>query len=397
MGCWQTVGGVFAGPRLGDRRHSHISPQQDCLMRTLSSFSFLLSCAVLGAQDGIAYYKFDSPDAAEVVNHATGSAAAPRFAASTFAANTTYTSGMFGHAMQESGYFGLIGTWLHTGWPGGLQGSMTIAFALENRTANSSQPYSPIAGQPSWSIATGGSAGSGLKLTGVGTGDLTGSFGAPLCTMVGWQHFAIVVDAPSSTATWYHNGSLVSSTTISGPVFLPIQSELRVGTDYVTHCGGFYAIDEFRMLDRAASAAEISNWATTTTASAVVFGESPTHAVVLDPVATPVIGSAAFGVRVADAQATLFALMAGFSYSRFGAMALPLDLSTLTSAAVGIDLLVAPQVTILGLVQGGEATVGLPIPNIADLAGTVLCMQGLTLDSQEQLRGSNGVIASLGH
>ncbi|MCA8954064.1 MAG: hypothetical protein KDE27_31440 [Planctomycetes bacterium] len=361
--------------------------------------SFLPTCliaAALAAQDGVVYYKFDSGDAAEVVNHASGPAAAPRFAASTFPATATYTAGRTGGALRESGHVGVVGTWLHTGWTGGLQGSMTIAFALSNRAANTPTLYSPIAGQPSWSIATGGSAGTGLALTGAGTGDLVADFGVPLCSMNGWHHFAIVVDATAATATWYHDGAPVSTVPIATPADVPQQSELRVGTDYVTHCGGLYAIDEFRLLDRAATAAEIATWANSTTATALAFATNPTSSTVLDPIGTPTIGSSNFALRVSEPQATLFTLAAGFSYSSYAGNALPLDLGAWHPAAAGIDLLVAPLAASFGPIAGGEATLGLPVPNLPALAGTTMCLQAFTLDGTNALRASNGVVAAIG-
>ena len=66
-------------------------------------------------------------------------------------------------------------------------------------------------GNTGGSGATGGSAGTGLALTGAGTGDLVADFGVPLCSMNGWHHFAIVVDATAATATWYHDGAPVST------------------------------------------------------------------------------------------------------------------------------------------------------------------------------------------
>lgn len=363
-------------------------------MRKLPLVPAALLAASLAAQDGVVYYKFDATDATEVLNHAGGPNAGPRFGTLSWPAAMAYGTGWVGGGLERSGHVGTIGHFVRSGWTGGLQGSMTVAFALENRGANTPVQYSPVAGQPDWSIATGGSAGSGLELSGAGLGNVPGDFGAALCTLTGWNHFAVVVDAAAGTATWYRNGAAVSTVPVAGPAAIPVQDELLVGTDYQTICGGLYAIDEFRLLDRAASSQEIAAFAASTTATAVTFGTQT--ATVLDPVGVPAIGDPTFAARLADPQAQVFALLAGLSYVSHGSLQLPADLSLLAPAVPGAELLVAPQSVHIGLFSGGEASVALPIPNLPGLAGTTLLLQGLVLDAQDRVAASNAVAAGVG-
>jgi hypothetical protein len=364
-------------------------------MRT-SSFLFAaasLFAVHLAAQDGVAYYKFDAADADSVVNFATGPAAAPRTGTMSWPAFFSYTQGVAGSALVNSSLAGASGKYVRTGWTGGLAGSLTIAFALENRLANTPTFYSPIAGQPGWSLATGGSAGPGLQLRGVGTTDLAGDFGVALCTLPGWNHFAIVVDGATNTATWYRNGVAASTTTFAGSVSIPAQAELLVGTDYVTPCGGLYAIDEFRFVDRAATSQEIAAWANVP-AAAVAFGNAANA--VLQATSTPAIG-AQLALRLTSAQASAFVLLGGLSYVQHGVMALPQDLRALTPSALpGAELLVAPSATRFGTLGQGSAVVELAVPEVAALVGASLAFQALTVSGQGAVGSSNAVLAGVG-
>lgn len=365
------------------------------LPNTLLAVTCAVTCAVPAtAQDGVVYYKFDATDTTQVLNHAHGASAGPRFGTTSWPANLCYTTGQIGHALQRSGLVGLAGKFVETGVTGPIAGSMTIAFALRNGGANSSATYSPIAGQPSWSIATGGSAGSGLQLHGTGVGDVNGDFGAPLCSLPGWNHFAVVVDAAAGTARWYGNGALVSSQPISGGVQIAAQQALRVGTDYVTHCGGLYDIDEFRLLDRAASATEIAAWANGTAATAVPFGAAT--AVALAANQTPQLGNPTFALVATAPNSLLVAFAFGSSYAQFGGTALPLSLNGVLPGPAGQLLLVAPEGISVAATQDGVATLPLPVPANTQLLGRFAAVQAIALLGDGQFRTGNALLVSPG-
>jgi hypothetical protein len=353
----------------------------------------LLLASSLAAQQEILRYTFDSTDTTRVLNYATGPGAAPRFGTTTWPESFMYTPGRFGSAMHASSMGGLSGRYVYTGWYGPHQGALTIAFFLHNHAANSIAEYSPIAGQPGWSLASGGSAGPGLQLTGWGGPDLNGSFGVPLCSMPGWNHFAIVVDPAASTATWYHNGAAVSSTPVAVPVALGTGS-LLVGTDHVTWCGGLYHLDEFVMLGRAATPAEVMAMATTTPAMVAAIPQASVAQ--LDAASLPVLGNSAFALDVSGPMNGLYVLAAGGSYAFANAAPLPLDLGAVLPGAAGQMLLVAPQATAAGVLAKGTATLPLPIPAQAPLLGFSLFAQAITLAPGGAGAASNALAVHVG-
>jgi hypothetical protein len=361
----------------------------------LRSCSVLLLASSLLAQHEIVHYTFDSTDTTEVLNWARGPVAAPAFGTTTYPESYTYAPGRFGSALQASPYMGGGGNGVYTHWYGPHQGAATIAFFLKNAIANSVTAYSPVAGQPGWSIATGGSAGPGLQLNGWGGAPLNGDFGVPLCSMTGWNHFAIVVDPQAATATWYRNGVPATVTAIpASPGVTFGTGQLYVGLDYVNWCGSMYDIDEFRLLGRAATPAEIAGWAQQPSAAMQTFGVA--HDVTLAATTLPLLGNAAFVLDVDAPLSSVVLLAGGFSYTQHGALALPFDLGAVLPGAAGRQLLVAPVATAASLVVGGEASFALPIPQTPSLGGAQLFLQTIGL-GETGVQSSAALALRVGH
>jgi hypothetical protein len=78
-----------------------------------------------------------------------------------------------------------------------------------------------------------------------------------------WVHIALVIDATAGEATYYVNGGPMQTTKISGSVNLPTSTgvNFRIGAHTSTSSAFNYDIDEFRLLNRAASQTEIQGWA----------------------------------------------------------------------------------------------------------------------------------------
>jgi hypothetical protein len=352
--------------------------------------SVLLLPACLFAQQEIVHYAFDSTDTDQVLNYAGGPNAAPEFGTTSWPANDMYVPGRFGNALQASPYVGVIGRSVHTGWNGNHQGELTIAFFLKNQLANTPTAYSPVTGQPGWSLATGGSAGAGMQLTGWGGPDLNVDFGTAVCSLPGWNHFALVVD--SQSATWYLNGAVASTTAISGTVTLG-GGELLVGTDYVTFCGSLYHIDEFRMLGRAVTPAEIAAWSSTPAAATTLFGVE--NGMTVGALGLPTLANATFAIELEAQQSSIWLLVGGTSYANHGAVALPFDLGTVLPGASGSMLRVAPMATAAGVLSGGEATFALPIPNEPLLGAAQVFFQAIGL-GESGIEASNGLAVRIG-
>jgi hypothetical protein len=359
-------------------------------MKRFAASILLVGC--LSAQQDIVRYAFDSTDTESVLNYANGALAAPRFGTTTWPASMTYANGRFGSALAASMYMGMSGRYVHTGWNGGYQGALTIAFFLHNVIANSPTEYSPVAGQPGWSVATGGSAGAGLQLHGWGGPDLNGDFGVAVCSMPGWNHFAIVVDPVAGQATWYRNGVPATTTPITGGVVLTT-GELLVGTDHVTYCGSLYDIDEFVMMARAATPAEVALMAQAPIATVVPFGTVTN--VVVQANALPTAGNLSFALQVSGPANTVFVLAAGGSYAQAGAVALPLDLGPILGAS-GQFLRVSPDVSVAGALLNGVASVGIAIPDQPQLLGVQLFAQAIDLTASGSFVASNGLAMRVG-
>lgn len=354
--------------------------------------ALLSLAAVATAQQEIVRYTFDSTDTNQVLNYAHGPQAAPSFGHVTGSVFGTYHAGRFGSSLAHSAFVGMSGNRVETGWQGGHQGAVTIAFFLKNGLANSVSQYSPVAGQPGWSVATGGSAGAGLQLTGWGGPNLDGNFATAVCSMPGWNHFAVVVDPAAGVGTWYHNGAVASTTPITGGM-AATTGELLVGTDYVTICGSLYDIDEFVMLGRAATAAEIGTMAQTVPATTTVFG--PTTTLQLATTQLPSLGNAGFTVDVTAAGSSLFVLAGGFSYATAGPLSLPFHLGSVLPGATGQMLLVAPAATTAGVLQSGAAAVPLPVPNQLPLLGAQLFLQAIGF-AEPTVTASNALALRVG-
>ncbi|HZN40210.1 MAG TPA: LamG-like jellyroll fold domain-containing protein [Planctomycetota bacterium] len=356
--------------------------------------SFLACSLFVGtlcAQQEIVRYAFDSTDTNAVLNYASGPLAGPKFGNTTWPVEYVYADGRFGNALSASMYGGLSGIYVATGWQGGYQGALTIAFFLRNDIATSPNEYSPVAGQPNWSIATGGTAGAGLQLHGWGGPDLNGDFGVPVHTMPGWNHFAIVVDPVAGQATWYRNGVPATTTPIStGVVFTT--GQLFVGADYVNWCGSLYDIDEFVMMGRAASPAEVALMAQAPIASVVPFGTVTNVAVQANSL--PTAGNLNFALQVSGPANTLFLLAAGSSYAQAGAVALPLDLGPILGAS-GQFLRVSPDVSVAGVLLNGMASLPLPLPDQPQLLGVQLFVQAIALTGGSFV-ASNGLAVRVG-
>lgn len=361
----------------------------------LRSSAILALAGSLFAQNQIIHYTFDSTDTTQVLNYASGPQAAPSFGTTSWPAEYTYAPGRFGSALDASPYLGGIGNFVQTGCTCSHQGAVTISFFLFNVIASDAAGYSPVTGQPGWSIATGGSAGPGLQLVGWGGAPINGNFSTAVFQMSGWNHFAVVVDPQTGTASWYHNGVPATTTPIPGSAGVVFGGgELLVGADYVNMCGSLYRIDEFRMLGRAATTAEIAAWANQPAAATTTFGVA--HGITLQANSLPTIGNLGLVLDASAPQSTIVVLTAGSSYAMHGMLPLPLDLGALLPGAGGQLLLVAPVTSAASLVIGGEASFPLPIPELPALGGAQLFLQTIGLGEDGSVQSSGAVALRVG-
>lgn len=171
-------------------------------------------------------------------------------------------------------------TYVDTGWKGGMTGSMTMAWFMRLRTdlglLSNNLPNIGYftTGIGSFRVFTGGVANRGLVIRAWGgsPADIYLGGGSPLphtgydlhtAAKSRWVHVALVIDASAGTGTWYVDGAAQQVTAITGSVNLPTSTgnNLRVGAHTSTGTAFNYDVDDFRLLNRAATPAEISQWA----------------------------------------------------------------------------------------------------------------------------------------
>ena len=163
----------------------------------------------------------------------------------------------------------------------------------------------------------------------------------------------------------------------------------------MTPCGSLYDIDEVRMLGRAATPAEVHDWATNVEPRATTFGGSA--AADLRAAGEPAIGNASFGVRVQGTAQRLFVLAAGLGYERWQGVPLPLDPATLLPVQHGALLQVAADVATVGMLDGeGAAVRAMPLPPVPGLRGAGLYLQAFVLRGDNGLDHSAALALSIG-
>jgi len=170
--------------------------------------------------------------------------------------------------------------YIDTGWKGGMTGSMTISWFMKLRTdlgfLSNNLPNIGyfITGYGSFRMFTGGVANKGLIIRSwggspadiyLGGGNVIPHTGYDLhaTTRNNWVHIALVIDAAAGEAIYYVNGGPMQTTKITGSVNLPTSTgvNFRVGAHSSTGTTFNYDIDEFRLLNRAATQTEIQGWA----------------------------------------------------------------------------------------------------------------------------------------
>lgn len=170
--------------------------------------------------------------------------------------------------------------YIDTGWKGGLTGSMTIAWFMKLRTdlgfLSNNLPNIGyfITGNGSFRMFTGGVANKGfiLRAWGGQPADIYLGGGAAVphtgydlhaAAKNAWVHVALVVDPTAGTAIYYVDGAPKQTTNITGSLNLPVSAgnNFRVGAHTSLGTAFNYDVDEFRLLNRAATPAEIQSWA----------------------------------------------------------------------------------------------------------------------------------------
>lgn len=390
-------------------------------MRSALSIALVVSPvpAALSAQDFI-HYKFDTGCTTEVINYATGAQALPANGVlETTSTTSPWTTGAFGTALDGggSGFYNRV----RTGWDPGTQpisGDLTIAFFMRETTSPGTS-LSYLMGAPSGGIRmfTNGVAGRGLYqrliLASGGNGtnaSIANDFFLPggvsdvqTLAAAGWVHIAIVVDATAQTADWYVNGmSVLQLTGVVGGASLTNAGPFTVG--YYSNAS-YYAFDEFFVSLRALTPTEVMLLSLSPrggdgTFDSDIASQCGTSTLRGNGTA-PSIGNSTYGLDLRSTATGAWSLNIGTSRCSIGGgvIPLPLDAGTITPLATGCWILTDSVVSVSGPASGGAVSIPLPIPTVANLAGTNLFVQGLALGfvPAPSIEATNGLAIGVGY
>jgi len=266
-----------------------------------------------------------------------------------------------------------VENYINTGWKAVvspltpiLKGDFTIAWFIKKRINPPSASYM-FGNIGSFRCFTAGTAGNGIYLRAWG-GSTPTDLILPNSTLAGgydiqggatgkWLHVAIVVDSNAGKATWYIDGMPQHVIAITGSAnVMPSTSafEFRVGKHTSTVASPF-DIDEFRVLNRAATPLEILNWSLAKLRADV------------DQISQSQAGSQIFTVDVGSQysgkQYWLFSSLTGTSpTTNVSGIQVPLVVDAWTSLAIGLSntTLLSGYRGVLDSSGKGSATLSLP-------------------------------------
>ncbi len=353
--------------------------------------AFVALATAIPAQQDIIYYKFEENAGDLVTNFATHIDSPGEGMISSGPASA-WGPGRFGSGGLAAGPYlpFSTGTELDTGWDSAVPSGddLTVAFFFHAGTAPPVGLNTVCGTQPgigvsiaSWPLQYGYVR---LNWYPTAAGGPVTIFPADALTpaLAGWAHVAIVVDrGPTNDAviTLYIDGvQQTPSQTGVGYGDLPGSSQdtLKLAED------NYFDYDEFRVCRRAASSAEILDWATIDRAVEVSFGDPCVPfgqvAILTNITGTlPQIGNANYGVSFFAPYGSQAALVLGFDRTN------PRDLGSLAHPALSGCLLHPDQgfpLQHVTMPPVGRIDFAFPVPNDPALVGLVLYAQAVGLN-----------------
>jgi hypothetical protein len=223
--------------------------------------------------------------------------------------------------------------------------------------------------------------------------NLTADIKTPAMTR--WVHVALVVDTSRTQATWWVDGVAQAPIALSVGANLVSTLNFRVGAQNSTGTAAPYDIDEFRLLQRAASPLEVRAWASRTQAADSRFGTG-CNAALASVSGPPTLGNNAYGLGIGGTPFDPYVLSVGTSRVNFLGVPLPLDLGAVFPGLVACLWHSNLTLVFAGFTDNqGGATVPLPIPMDLSLDAASLYSQALILPTGFEA-SSNGFASSLG-
>jgi hypothetical protein len=273
-----------------------------------------------------------------------------------------------------------------TGWFLDLQGSHTIMFWARHGGVTGTA-YAFGVRNTSLGIARCWQSSTTLNLMDWGQVPWTNTASQP-STLVGWQHWCVVVDDQNGTAQWYLNGVVDGAQTNFTPNTFDLRAtQLSVGSfagNPANNFTRFFDMDDFRLYSRALTQGqiqiELASENPTTSSYDAGCTDSNGFAPRLAANGAPRIGNLGFALLASGLEpGRPVALYFGISTSLGGL--LPLDLFGTGNFGAGCVLSVTPDVALSFASGGGNVTLPSPIPIAPTLAGRHAYLQLIQLSS----------------
>jgi hypothetical protein len=369
--------------------------------RLASLLAVLSLMSLVPAQQDILHYKFDESGGTQVVNFAPAGSPAPREGTIVSSDVTAFAPGRFGLGSLRGGGTGgtAFRSHIDTGWNGTFTGSFSVACWMLQRVAPAGTSYlfdlgNAPATQGSFRCFSGGVAGRGLYLRywGGTPNPLILPYDLQTAASAAWVHVAIVVDDVGGAATWYINGAPHTVIPIAGTAAVTgVTQNFLVGF-YPQFTGiNNYDLDEFRFLNRAATAQEVMLWSLHPPAADGAFGAG-CGLTLAGLGGLPTLGNLGYGLNVTGTPSAGL-LVVGRSRVRLGPAPLPLDLGLWLPGLNGCLLHSSADFILVG----GTGLTPFGIPQDPALAGAVVYCQAVFAGGAPGWLSSNPLAVALGY
>jgi hypothetical protein len=370
--------------------------------RTPLFFLLGLSIPALASGQELLHYKFDENYGSKVINYANASPAPDE---GTIVSNVptapagSWTSGVWGRALQGGTLSPtpVLYNYVNSGWnPGTLTGSLTWASWLRMNPAAPTPSLSYMLGNGSnFRVWTGGG---GFLLTGGwgGTNVNTTSTAIQSMAKAGWIHVACVIDGTALKGTYYVNGipenpvNLTAAVNCTGSAFY-------VGTYTGNTNVSVFDYDEFLLVNRALTAAEITTLASSSRAAHGAYGGGCGGLVLDGGTSLPTPGNFLYQLSLASPTSLAYSVGLGSNRASLGGIPLPFDLG-LVIGGIGSCMVDSSLdlVSVGGSKGAGATIVPLPIPANPALGGVTLYLQTLGLGGPQPVLVSNAFSVGIG-
>ncbi len=318
------------------------------------------------------YFQFDRGQEDVAVNYGK---AVPGTMVSAGMPSAWQSPGRYGRSMLagSNNNSAAIYNYCDTSFKGPIHGGVTIAWWMGDSNPNTTATFSYLwGGIGSFRCFTGGAAGTGLLFRGNGAADIpyTGDIQAAAKAR-GGVHVAVAVDAVGLTAQWYINGAAAGAAqAIPNAIATAASGSFKIGKHTSDSSSSRYHLDEFRLENRCATAAEIKAWSQSASAGYGPLGNQ--CGIALGALGgTPTVGNSNYSHTISAATAATTSCL-----FVVGVIPTPsFDMGIAFPSLAGCRWYPSFNVQLGLTAPGGSIIIGGGVPNNPGLAGLHLTTQ----------------------